>query len=164
MAATPEGRAPAVFMLQPKTFETVAPERLAEWERSIQRYVGLPAADFDQEKLFDSATWSNCGQDRICADDSDYLDVTGDYRDPSASGADRLAQALAEGRRPSVFMFQPSRFERVGSDRLSEWEDVVRNEVGLPASRFDAGAVSNSGTLSVSLPDECMDDSDYESE
>jgi hypothetical protein len=152
-------------MLQPKSFETVAPERLAEWERSIQRYVGLPAAHFDQETLLDSATWSSCGQgDRICADDSDYLDVTGDYRDPSASGADRLAQALAEGRRPSVFMFQPARFERVVSDRLSEWEDVVRKEVGLPVSGLDAGAVSNSGTWSVSLPDECMDDSDYESE
>lgn len=156
------GRRPAVFMFQPNKFEAVPPDRLGEWEYQLANYIGLPA-EIDREKLFESGTWSNCGEGRICADDSDYFDAEsygGGDGDPGNAEA-RLADALAAGRRPTVFMWQPSRFERVKADGLAEWERNIREQVGLPVSsiRRDAGG---SETLSATLPNDCMDDSDYE--
>lgn len=60
-------------------------------------------------------------------------------------------------------MFQPSSFSRVGPDRLGEWEQIMQEHVGLRAARFGKKA-ANSGTLSATLPNDCMDDSDYASE
>lgn len=78
----PEGARPAVFMFQPHSFETVAPDRLAEWERGIQRDFGFLTAEFDHDVLLNSASWSNCGDGEICADDSDYREaVSPGYRE-----------------------------------------------------------------------------------
>jgi hypothetical protein len=154
------GRRPAIFMFQPNKFDAVTTDRLAEWEYSIKEYFGLPSLEFDEEALLASATWSNCGDGRICADDSDYQDVSGgDYANPS----ERLDKTLAEGRRPTIFMWQPSRFELVAGEKLAEWERQIREHVGMPVSeiRSDAGG---SACLSATLPNDCMDDSDYLSE
>jgi hypothetical protein len=162
--ALASGRRPAIFMFQPNKFEAVPPDRLAEWEYQVEHYVGLPAAQFDREKLLASATWSDCGEGRICPDDSDYHDVEhyGGRLDPSDASA-ALAGALAAGRKPTVFMWQPSRFELVEADRLAEWERNIREHVGLPVSaiRRDQGG---SETGSATLPKDCIDDSDYQSE
>jgi hypothetical protein len=156
--ALASGRRPAVFMFQPNKFEIVMPDRLAEWEYSITQYFGLPSPQFDEYQLA-GASWSNCGEGLICADDSDYHDFGGERVDPS-DASDRLAEAVAEGRKPTVFMWQPSRFELVAEDKLADWERNIREHVGIPASqiRRDEGG---SATLSVTLPNECMDDSDY---
>ncbi len=70
-----------------------------------------------------------------------------------------MEEALAQGSKPTVFMWQPTRFELVPSDRLHEWEQQIRDLVGLPISsiRQEGG----SATWSATSPDECMDDSDY---
>lgn len=73
-----------------------------------------------------------------------------------------LEEALAQGRRPTVFMWQPIRFELVPSERLHEWETLIREEIGLPVAAVRRGG--GSATLSATLPDDCMDDSDYLSE
>lgn len=154
-------RRPAVFMFQPTKFEPVTPERLAEWERSITDYFGLPEPDLDGEAMARGGTWSNCGDGRICADDSDMFDVSGDSGEYEPGG--EVAEALAEGRRPTIFMWQPSRFDPVPPDKLAEWERVVREHVGMPATGFSAD-MAGSRTLSATLPNDCMDDSDYEAE
>ena len=37
----------------------------------------------------------------------------------------RFDQAIAAGRRPAVFMFQPNKFEAVTPERLAEWESSI---------------------------------------
>ncbi|WUJ68867.1 hypothetical protein OG809_27625 [Kribbella soli] len=71
-AALDEGRKPAVFMFQPTSFEPVTPERLSEWERSVQEGFGLNTDGFERDLMLRSASWSNCGNGQICADDSDW--------------------------------------------------------------------------------------------
>jgi hypothetical protein len=58
---------------------------------------------------------------------------------------------------------QSSSFTRVGSDRLAEWEQIMEEHVGLRVARFGEKAAA-SATLSATLPNDCIDDSDYESE
>lgn len=151
----PEGARPAVFMFQPHSFETVAPDRLSEWERGIQQDFGFATAEFAEDDLVNSATWSNSGDGEICADDSDYHEAFSEGYGEGGGGG--------EGPPPTIFMHQPSRFAFVRSDRLSEWERLMRERVGLPVSGVDQEA-ANSGTLSATLPNDCMDDSDYHSE
>jgi hypothetical protein len=153
----PEGARPAVFMFQPHSFETVAPDRLAEWERGIQRDFGFSTAEFDHDALLNSASWSNCGDGEICADDSDYHEAVSPSYGEGGGGGE-------EGPAPTIFLHQPSRFAFVPSDRLSEWERLVRERVGLPISGCNRQEAANSATLSATLPNDCMDDSDYLSE
>jgi hypothetical protein len=50
---------------------------------------------------------------------------------------------------PVVFMFQPTEYEVVPPERHSEWERLMRTEVGFPA---EAGkALSQQARLSVTL-------------
>jgi len=39
---------------------------------------------------------------------------------------------------PVVFMFQPTEYEVVPPERLSEWERLMRTEVGFPAEAVKA--------------------------
>jgi hypothetical protein len=39
---------------------------------------------------------------------------------------------------PVVFMFQPTEYEVVPPERLSEWEGLMRKEVGFPAEAAKA--------------------------
>jgi hypothetical protein len=50
---------------------------------------------------------------------------------------------------PVVFMFQPTRFRVIPPDRLSEWEELMKNRVGIPAiiGGFPAGGGAT-GTVS----------------
>lgn len=41
-------------------------------------------------------------------------------------------------KQPVVFMFQPTEYEVVPPERLSEWEDLMRKEVGFPADAVKA--------------------------
>jgi len=152
----PAERRPVVFMFQPNAFEPVTPDRLAEWERALVDHYGVPRATFDDpDAVLNGGTWSNCGDGRICADDSDNFDV--EYAAPS--GPDEGTS----GRRPAVFMWQPSRFYVVPAERLADWERVLREHVGIPAAGVAVGD-NASGTLSATHPNDCMDDSDYLSE
>lgn len=54
----------------------------------------------------------------------------------------------------------PTSFEPVPPERLAEWERITREQVGLPALRL--GAALDGGTSSATLPNDCMDDSDYD--
>jgi hypothetical protein len=149
-------------MFQPNAFEVVTPERLLEWEHSIANYFGLPSPRFDKEDVARSATWSNTGggPGDICADDSDYQAQSGDV--PVEPGpADRLAAAVAAGRRPTIFMWQISRFIVVPEDRLAEWERQIREQVGMPVAAIGTLEQAGSGSWSATLPNDCMDDSDY---
>ncbi|MEV0095036.1 hypothetical protein [Streptomyces sp. NPDC050738] len=149
------GRRPAVFPFRPHTFTAVTPERLTEWEESLSTRYGLPGARLagaEGKIMLESATWSNSGDGEICADDSDYYEF-----------ADEGAGSRTEGtsqRRPVVFTWQPTSFDPIGPDQLMEWERITREHVGLPALQL--GADASSGTLSATLPNDCMDDSDYE--
>jgi hypothetical protein len=147
------GRRPTVFMFQPTKFEAIAPDRLVEWERSIMENFGLPEAQFDENRVLNSGTWSSCGDGRLCADDSDYFDASG-----GQAGGER-EDDLASARRPTIFMWQPYRFELVPGDKLAEWERVTREHVGVPASQISLGD-RGSATISATLPKDCMDDSD----
>jgi hypothetical protein len=60
-------------------------------------------------------------------------------------------------------MLQPASFRRVGSDRLAEWEQLMQEHVGLRPARFGE-KLAASATLSATLPKDCIDDSDYDSE
>ena len=166
MARTPEeldqaiarGRRPAIFMFQPHRFERVTPDRLVEWERSIANYFGLLSARLDMDKVARGATWSDSGEGNICADDSDYHAFAGDI--PLDPAADRLAVDVAAGRRPTIFMWQISRFMLVPQDRLTEWERHIREQVGLPLTGIGPLQGASIATLSATLPNDCMDDSD----
>jgi hypothetical protein len=156
------GRPPAIFLFQPHTFRRVTPARLAEWEQTMLTHFGLNADEmpFDELTVLRGGTWSDSGPSgQICADDSDNFADDLDL-DAYPSDSDELPE---QPRPPAIFMFQPSSFSRVGSDRLAEWEQIMQEHVGLRAARFGAKA-ANSGTLSATSPNECMDDSDYESE
>jgi hypothetical protein len=39
---------------------------------------------------------------------------------------------------PVVFMYQPTEYEVVPPERLSEWEELMRKEVGFPAEAVKA--------------------------
>jgi hypothetical protein len=156
------GRRPAIFLFQPHTFRRVTPARLAEWEQTMLTHFGLNADEmpFDERSVLRGGTWSDSGPSgQICADDSynfaDDLDL-----DAYPPDSDELPE---QARPPAIFMFQPSSFSRVGPGRLAEWEQIMQTRVGLRAARFGEKA-ANSGTLSATLPNDCMDDSDYESE
>ena len=60
---------------------------------------------------------------------------------------------------PVVFMHQPSRFDLVPTDKLHEWEQRVRDDVGLPVEFARNGGGSE--CLSATLPNDCMEDCDY---
>jgi hypothetical protein len=60
-------------------------------------------------------------------------------------------------------MWQPTSFRYISSDRLDEWEQLMREQVGIPASRL-ARDDNGSATGSATLPKDCLDDSDYLSE
>ena len=152
-----QGRRPAIFMFQPHTFKPVTPERLAEWEYSIANYFGLPSPRFDKDDVLRSATWSDSGGGGlICPDDSDYYASSADGAiAPDATAA----ESIASGRRPSIFMWQISRFRVIPPDKLAEWENSIREQVGLPVSTVDK--LERSATGSSTLPHDCFDDSDY---
>ena len=158
--AIARGRRPAIFMFQPGKFERVTPDRLVEWERSIANYFGLQSARLDMEQAARGATWSDSGEGNICADDSDLHAFAGDSPVDPATAADRLAADVAAGRRPKVFMWQISRFIRVTEDRLAEWERRVRRQVGLPLTDMGTLQAGSIATLSATLPNDCIDDSD----
>jgi len=156
------GRPPAIFLFQPHTFRRVTRDRLAEWEQAMLTHFGLNADEmpFDELSVLRGGTWSDSGPSgQICADDSDNFadDLDLDAYPPDSD------ELPAQTRPPAIFMFQPSSFSRVGPARLAEWEQIMQNHVGLRVARFGEKA-ANSGTLSATKPDECMDDSDYESE
>jgi hypothetical protein len=157
---TPGARPPAIFLFQPHAFERVTPSRLVEWEQTMRRHFGLTAGDmsFDDQKVLNGGTWSNSGPPPdICADDCDNF---ADELDLEAYPPDST-ELLEQTRRPAVFMLQPSSFTPIGNDRLGEWEQITREHVGLTSARLSQ---DGSGTLSATLPNECMDDSDYLSE
>jgi hypothetical protein len=158
--AIARGRRPAIFMFQPHRFERVTPDRLLEWEHSIANYFGLPSARLDMDKVARGATWSDSGEGNICADDSDYHAFAGDVPADPAAVAARLAADVAAGRRPTVFMWQISRFILVTADRLTEWERHIRQQVGLPLTGIGPLQAASIATLSATLPNDCMDDSD----
>jgi hypothetical protein len=56
---------------------------------------------------------------------------------------------------PVVFMFQPSEFEVVAPDKLSHWEEMMRNNVGVRAEA--AGGIE---TISFCGMQECDCDVD----
>lgn len=148
----PAGIRPTVFMFQPNTFEKVTADRLMEWEQTLVRQLDLPQLAFSEdEDVLRAATWSNSGGDgEICADDSD-LHFADDEQ--SAGGG-------ADPRRPAIFMWQPSRFRLIPAERLTEWERLLRLRVGLPIEGLASDQVGGSATLSATLPNDCMDDSD----
>lgn len=150
----PAGRRPAVFMFQPNGFEAVTPDRLLEWEQTLVDRFDLPRLNFDDDDdVLRGATWSNSGgRGEICADDSDYHFADDGQSSTSEQGTD--------SRKPAIFMWQPSRFHVVPSERLAEWERVLRSRVGLPTEGIAADE-AGSGTLSATLPNDCMDDSDF---
>ena len=156
------GRPPAVFRFQPHTFRRVTPERLAEWEQTMLAHFGLSPDDmpFDELAVLRGGSWSDSGPSgQICADDSDNLadDLDLDGYPPDSD------ELPAQTRPPAVFMLQPSSFTRVRSDRLAEWEQIMQEHVGLRTARFGEKA-ARSATLSETLPNDCLDDSDYEAE
>ena len=51
---------------------------------------------------------------------------------------------------PVVFMFQPTHYEVVPPERLSEWEEAMRTKVGFPARVVQAMAAGGTGTFSLS--------------
>lgn len=152
------GRSPAVFLFQPHTFRRVTPARLLEWERVMLEHFGLTAEEmtFDDQQVLNGGSWSDSGPaGQICPDDSDNLLDELDLSDypPESEELPELT------RRPAIFMFQPSSFIPVTSDRLAEWEDLMREQVGLTTARF-TGKAADSGCLSATLPKDCIDDSD----
>lgn len=61
-------------------------------------------------------------------------------------------------KQPVVFMFQPSRFETVTGERIKEWEQLMRDKVGLPKL---AGGFADGGSCTVcNCPD--ADDCDVD--
>jgi hypothetical protein len=156
------GRPPAIFIFQPHTFRRVTPARLAEWEETMRTHFGLNADElgFDDQAVLRGGSWSDSGPSgQICPDDSDTLAEDLDL-DDYASDSDELPEQTHP---PAVFMLQPASFRRVGSDRLAEWEQLMQEHVGLRAARFGEKATA-SATLSATLPKDCIDDSDYDSE
>ncbi len=151
-------RRPAVLLFQPQTFRRVTPDRLAEWEHAVRKHFGLDETElvFDDQRVLNGGTWSDSGPNGlICPDDSD------DFGDePTTYSGDEMVSPA--GRRPAVFMLQPDTFYPVPSDQLAEWERTVREHVGLTAARISN--VEGSATGSSTLPNDCIDDSDYEPE
>ena len=155
-------RPPAVFLFQPDTFRRVTPARLAEWEQTMRAHFGLDADDlrFDEQAVLRGGSWSDSGPSgQICPDDSDNLADDLDL-DAYPSDSDELPK---QTRPPAIFMLQPSSFTRVGSERLAEWDQIMEEHVGLRVARFGE-KVAASATGSATLPNDCLDDSDYESE
>jgi hypothetical protein len=69
------------------------------------------------------------------------------------------------GAAPVVFMFQPTKFERVPTERLDEWEELMRRFVGIKPDVFNRGSVAGIATRSVcdgGGDDSGFDDSDVE--
>jgi hypothetical protein len=52
-------------------------------------------------------------------------------------------------KQPVVFMFQPTEYEVVPSERLSEWESLMRKNVGFPAELVKS--MSRAGTPCISF-------------
>jgi hypothetical protein len=149
----PAGRRPAVFMFQPNGFDPVTPDRLLQWEQTLVERYDLPRLNFNDEEVLRGATWSNSGgRGEICADDSDLKGF-----------ADDSGGTPSDDRRPAIFMWQPSRFHAVPAERLAEWERLLRARVGLPAQGIAADDFGIA-TLSATLPNDCMDDSDHASQ
>lgn len=76
------------------------------------------------------------------------------------SEKDEFEQALASGRRPAVFMFQPKRFRPVPAEQLEEWERSIQEYFGLANVEIDRDKLrsptwSDSGHGRI-----CADDSD----
>jgi hypothetical protein len=151
----PPGSKPTVFLFQPNGFENVTAERLLEWEQTLVEQLGLPQLAFnDDDDVLRGATWSNSGgAGEICADDSDVHFADNESTEGGGNGSDT--------RRPAIFMWQPSRFRKVPAERLAEWERVLRVRVGLPIEGLASDQVGNA-SLSATLPNDCMDDSDMQ--
>ena len=127
-----------------------------EWEQTLVEQLGLPELTFNDDKdVLRGATWSNSGGNgEICADDSDLQ-----FADEGPVHGDG-----SETRMPAIVMWQPSTFRIVPADRLTEWERLLSMRVGLPIEGLATDQVGGSATLSATLPNDCMDDSDMHKE
>jgi hypothetical protein len=157
-SSQPTARRPAVFLFQPRRFRRVTPERLEEWENTVRKQFGMSESEliFDDQRVLNGGSWSDSGPNgQICPDDSD------DFGDePTTYSGDEVVSST--GRRPAVFILQPDTFAPVASEQLAEWEQIMREHVGLTAGQV--AREGGSGTLSATLPNDCIDDSDYASE
>ncbi|MGW6842560.1 hypothetical protein [Streptomyces sp. NPDC054958] len=63
-----------------------------------------------------------------------------------------------QGKHPTVLMFQPTRFEVVEGDQLREWEQHLREDVGLQ------DVVISGGTRTISYADGHRNDVDVSAE
>lgn len=64
------------------------------------------------------------------------------------------------GKLPTILMFQPTRFEIVESDRLTEWEEHLRRDVGLDGLALVEGIKQRTVTVCLCGNPERRDDCD----
>ena len=67
----------------------------------------------------------------------------------STSDTSKRKKWPARPKEPVVFMFQPTEYEVVPSERLSEWEQMMRKSVGF--SEKLVSALSRGGTPCISF-------------
>jgi len=61
---------------------------------------------------------------------------------------------------PTVFMFRPSKYVKVPSDRLAEWEEDVREKTGIPRRLMASPELRATETWSISYGEWGWDDCD----
>jgi hypothetical protein len=119
---------PAVFALRPTHYEPVTPDQVRVWEAAMWEKVGMRAAIPPG-----GGSWSVTGGE-FGWDDCDL--TAGPSRQEESCGQ---AQRTDEGRlrrqelpdQPVVFMFRPTSYVEVPSDRITEWEQTMAKRVGI---------------------------------
>jgi hypothetical protein len=67
---------------------------------------------------------------------------------------DSTARTVGREKVPTILMFQPTEFELVESDKLQEFEESLKNDVGLRNFNFDK-ALGGGTTCKCPRKDDC---------